>query len=200
MTHVVKNGGIHDAHKERTGQSRANPLDVAWLAGIVDGEGCLQIQPNRDRNGFMHIRVCVKIANTSRKMMDKVSRIIEEIAFKRYQLSETINTKGKQSKFFNVNITKQSAVLAVLEAILPHLTVKEEQAAVVIEYCRSRKAHRHTNDGFTEFEMAADNILKHLKREVFEYVTEGGVERKHDAPLLVGEAMPRSSQECELPS
>ena len=57
-----------------TGQPRAKETDVAWLAGVFDGEGSLSIAHGGHGGQSLHPRM--QISNCSMSLMLKAQRII----------------------------------------------------------------------------------------------------------------------------
>lgn len=62
-------------HKRRTIPSEA--LDIAWLAGIFDGEGSIGMYPMRTRPG--RFLLGATITNTDSAILDKIERIYQSL-------------------------------------------------------------------------------------------------------------------------
>jgi len=127
-----------DIGETQTGQSRANPLDVAWLAGIIDGEGCFSVAFGGKRRRGVSPKFYV--GNNSMTLMLKAQRIVEEITGRAY----LIRARDQRTNpiVFTMEVARQGSLIAVIEEILPHLTVKKTQAQEVLLFCRERVARR----------------------------------------------------------
>jgi hypothetical protein len=106
-----------------------SPTDAAWIAGILDGEGCLGV--TRRPNG-RHVAYAMRISvrNTCPRMIDRLYR-----------------TTGMGSLHFRPGDEKRRATViwivdrlaeveALLLAVLPHLTTKSRQAELLLQWPR----------------------------------------------------------------
>lgn len=168
-------------------QSRANPLDVAWLAGMFDGEGSVIAQSFTSTKGncTQCLSITLKISNTSLKLMEKAQRIIQDVSWKKFTIGNHSFTGGKRCFF--VGVTDQRSTRKVLTAMLPHLTVKRAQAELGIMFCESRKENRHKEIGYTQWELGVVDEMKRLKAAEYTAIPMGGVTTECGA-LHTGEA------------
>ena len=167
------------------GQSRAKLEDVAWLAGIVDGEGSIIAQyvntNQKSRYCYHNVSVCVRISNCSMELMEKCQRIIQDITHRKFNLRNHSFNEGKRC--FSIDAGAQKAVRKLCTVMLPYLTCKRAQAELAIAFCVSRKEHRHHGSGYTEWEHGVVPEMKRLKTLVFTDVpVPTGVSTKHAAP------------------
>lgn len=161
-------------------QYRGNPGDVPWLAGVLDGEGSIyaQLMP-----GCNAMRINVKIGNTSKLMLEKAARIIENVTYRKHKIAVNQRTYTGHLMYC-IEVSSNRAIKALLEAVLPYLTVKKAQAEAMLSYCTSRASNRHWGKGYTPDELALPSILKALKRDVFDPAP-GVVQTKRGAPTPV---------------
>jgi hypothetical protein len=111
-------------------------LKIGWLAGIMDGEGCITLSLGADRpRGHMHL--CISFANTSALVVEKVQRILCElgVAYKTY----TANKVGWK-EIHQVKVMQIDSARIVLEVLEPHLTCKREQARLMLEFLSERRS------------------------------------------------------------
>lgn len=139
--------------------------DIAWLAGILDGEGCFcvrRVNVNRyasNPNGNLFIFVTVQAASI--RMIDQMQRVYEGIGikFKRYG---PIKRGGKE--VFRIDVAKKVDVEKLLRAVARHLHVKDEEANTILRFFDKYPSHKN------DFESTADErsnlveIVKGLKR------------------------------------
>lgn len=104
--------------------------DIAWLAGIVDGEGCFSVKrPVQRGTGRTTYQTWLVVCNTSRAMMDRVAAIIAGLGC----AAPRINRKWKGQKAtrwqYEIVIAAKHDLLVVTNALLPHLTAKKVEAS-----------------------------------------------------------------------
>jgi hypothetical protein len=116
-------------------------LDIRWIAGFFDAEGCIGIYPISRGNNF-HLRTQVTQA---------ISRGGEEIlgllAERFGGCVPLLHNKGiRRQKAFNWQLNGDKAA-SFLEAIEPYLLMKQEEAALAIWWQRSRPQPKRRADG-----------------------------------------------------
>ena len=120
---------------------------LAWLAGIIDGEGCICIWEKVDTykprySMFIHRRrpcegkskrrvgyqAKITITNTDIRMVEKVRKIVGcgKISCR--------EGKGKWKTQYEFNIGRSEQVRDVLEAVYPWLVIKQSQAVTVLKF------------------------------------------------------------------
>lgn len=116
-----------------------SPTDAAWLAGILDGEGCLTLRVhNINRRGKLGLYVdyhATLVSNTDLGIIEETLRILPW-AHKR------LLTRSKQSWLpcYEVRIFAHEAVRDVLTALLPymHHSGKRDKAAKILQYINTK--------------------------------------------------------------
>lgn len=114
-----------------------NATRLAWLAGIVDGEGTISIysQPchhiRKDGTRSLVLKAWLCVVNTNEHIIHEVTSILDEIGVTYYVgvHSPVLNRKT----VWRVALTSGKQVVPALKAILPYLVGKAEQARLVIE-------------------------------------------------------------------
>lgn len=111
----------------------------AWLAGFIDGEGYIgltfQIKkatPTSARTPRYHPYLI--IANTNKAVIEYIQTILG--------VGRVYNFFPKNIKFkgaYQIKISQNNDLQAVLTAILPYLRVKSEQARIVLDFLARRK-------------------------------------------------------------
>lgn len=98
--------------------------EIAYLAGIIDGEGCITVLVNS--TGSFTLRV--EVGSTSKELVEWFSEKVEQVPI--------FFTKSKtelHKDSYNVMATGDKAK-RLLEKILPYLIVKKKQASIALEY------------------------------------------------------------------
>jgi hypothetical protein len=112
---------------------RMSQADYAYLAGVIDGEGCIRIQRVRAR-GVVRYQLRLHVANTSRALMDWLEMTFGGHAYAR--------KKPHGGVVWDWHV-KNGHVPDVLRLVLPYLIVKREEALLAFEF---RAAVRKPND------------------------------------------------------
>ena len=106
--------------------------DTAWLAGIIDGEGCLMFTPN-PKSG--HHLCKLQVTNTDDGILHEVQRILSEWLVP-FSLSK--NSAGKKL-CFSVQVCRRQEIAFVLEQVEPYLkSVKKQKALAMMGYIKQR--------------------------------------------------------------
>lgn len=108
-------------------------IDLAWLAGIIDGEGSVYCAANKKRKACIETGITVE--TVSPEINNKIRRIYkrERIHFYEYKS----HTKNYPSIRFMVR--NQIDCTKLLKILLPYLTCKKKKARLMIQYCNYRK-------------------------------------------------------------
>ena len=113
-------------------RSISREVDLAWLAGIIDGEGALSVELKLAENGNAYLLPKVRVYNTDVRMIQKIARIYTEMNVVFFY---NLNSKRKEhyKNQLGICVTSQGSCLKVLEAAAPHLANKQELARVMVE-------------------------------------------------------------------
>jgi len=107
--------------------------DIAWLAGIVDGEGCFSVKrPVQRGNGRRKHQVWLVICNTSRSMMDRAQKIMTGLGAKTPPMRRVWKGAKATRWQYWLNLCGKDDLLHVTKCLLPHLTAKRVEATVVV--------------------------------------------------------------------
>jgi len=107
-----------------------SPVERAWLAGVMDGEGSISLSKvfNRlYRRAFLY-RPQLEITNSNKPFLVRIAEVIGEGTVHR-------NKKGDETTRTRWAYIGSAGVLrAILPQILPYMIVKREQAKKMLEY------------------------------------------------------------------
>lgn len=114
-------------------------MDIAWLAGIFDGEGTITMTKN---HGTKHPdwnarKSEMSISNCDERLIVKCVSIIESNGIRPY-ITCIVPKKRGSLKAYRVCVSKLADTKRLAELMLPHLTSKLEQATMMIRYSTSR--------------------------------------------------------------
>ena len=108
---------------------------ICWLAGIIDGEGCIAVYLDESAKHGKTLDMRVKVVNTCMKMIRQISEILVENHIGFYYA-----TNGNACPALEIAASGQGRVEALLKLVRPYLVTKAEQADAVIELIRYRKS------------------------------------------------------------
>jgi hypothetical protein len=100
--------------------------EIAYLAGIIDGEGCIMLQRSMARSSGAYVYPVVKIANTDTAL---IAWLREKIGLGSYEYRSRLHLGCKN--VHNIVIASNKAI-GMLELVRPFLNVKAKQADVVL--------------------------------------------------------------------
>lgn len=122
---------------------RVAPITLAWLAGLIDGEGCFGIY-YRKRGG---------VFNPAFALGTKDEHLIREVVKRLTPLTGQLRygcrtNRGPSEPFYIIQTNKAATLSALTNAVLPYLYLKKPQAGVLRCFLALRKLRRHK--GITE--------------------------------------------------
>lgn len=114
--------------------------NIAWLAGIVDGEGCFTVKrPIKRKSGkrsgdSTSYQLWMVLCNTSKPMIDRVSMILSENGVQHQPIRRVWKGKKATRWQFWIHVARKRDLLRLTEILLPHLTAKRDEAEIVFWY------------------------------------------------------------------
>ena len=125
--------------------SRHDPYDIAWVAGIIDGEGHVSLvkQSWKKETGDYLLCPVVTVANTDFALLRKYTEILYEwgVHF-HYLLDSARRRKESHRPQVAVRVTRVNSVARLLEIVTDHLTAKRPYAQIVLEFCHWKQGLR----------------------------------------------------------
>jgi len=114
-----------------------NIVDLAWLAGIIDGEGSIFVmkQSRKDRDRMFNYILRMSVQSTDRIMAFECMKITGEGA-----TMDAPTKKENRSNTYKWQISGRKAA-HLLEELLPFLRVKKDQAEAAILFQSTTKKH-----------------------------------------------------------
>jgi LAGLIDADG endonuclease len=109
-------------------------IDLAWLAGVIDGEGCFSIYgvTRKDAN-TPSPSANLTITNSNRLLLGRCKKILDELNIK-YLYNDPKNGHQQGRKVMRIRVKNYSSLQKLIELILPFLVGKAEQANVMLEF------------------------------------------------------------------
>lgn len=117
-----------------------NKIIFAYLAGFIDGEGCINIYkttPNKHHlKPRYELNVC--IYNTHKPTMDYLQEIINSITKCNVRLRHRTGWKEHWKDSCEIRCGTQQAKI-LLENVLPYMVTKKEQAKLALEFIKTKE-------------------------------------------------------------
>jgi len=123
-------------------------LELAWLAGIIEGEGwisltcCRSLQKNNKYSAALVPQIGV--VNTDERMMDKVRDIFNRLDIKyRKQTVEAYVGKDNISrkKKWAVSVSSKNAITILANSIFPYMVgIKKERVLKLFDFYKIRES------------------------------------------------------------
>ena len=109
-------------------------LEIGWLEGMIDGEGCIYLSKcrRRTRRGFVWIPF-VKISNTNLVGIEKAREIIRRFTNRGSVVEDDYHDRPTRKPCYNLVVGGGKSVRSLLSNI--QLVMKEKQRLLTIEAC-----------------------------------------------------------------
>ena len=102
--------------------------DKAYLAGLIDGEGCIHLQRNQSKKSpNYNYTATMFVGNTNAVIID----ICKELNLGYIDYRKQINIKHKKAFVWRLT---SNPCRALLPLILPYLRIKKQQSELLLEY------------------------------------------------------------------
>lgn len=139
--------------------------EVAYLAGLMDGEGCIYMERKASRHSYSYVLV-VRVTNEHKGALERCK---EKFGGSLYTMSEA-DTEQNRKQIFQWSI-KGKAAHEFLKTVVPFLVIKLEQAQLVIdnwEKIRPRGIGEPFRGDLEENRYQVWSGLRNLKRKKYE--------------------------------
>jgi hypothetical protein len=109
-------------------------VDLAWLAGVIDGEGCFTIYSVTRKDAVTPSPSAnLTITNSNRLLLDRCREILDELNIK-YLYHDPKNGHQRGRRVMRIRVKNYSSIQRLIELILPFLVGKVDQANVMLEF------------------------------------------------------------------
>jgi len=150
--------------------------DIAWLSGILDGEGCVTAQQNSIRS----LTFRVTIESVSAAMIDKVCDVLRQAGVE-YRTEGPMWRERSTRPSHRVRVDKKQAVYQLCNLVLPYSVVKKAELTLIKTYQdKSIKAYYSA----TEEDLEILASLRELKKVAWQ----GSLPRRRAGTVILSEA------------
>jgi hypothetical protein len=117
-------------------------LDIAWLAGVFDGEGCVQVMKAKRKHGVVFYTVAFSIANTSPRLLNRCMSVLASIGVKAsiYDVDDKPETNRQA---YVLRVSRKHDVKKVLLALHDQITGKRDEVDVALWFLGRQCAEPH---------------------------------------------------------
>lgn len=142
-------------------------IDLGYIAGFFDGEGCIGIYPNGHKAS-----VCIRVQVTQNESTS-TKEMFE--SFRKHFGGSVSRQKTKSNRWkLNWQLSGDKAI-AFINQVRARLVVKKEQAELVVAWTKSRprlqrNARGHPVRTLREFDRKLVQLLKLLKKDSLDHV------------------------------
>jgi len=123
---------------QRTTPREVKKTDLAWLAGIIDGEGTIGAYFFLDkRSKHRSPRYGIWLCNSEKSMIERSANIMANLGAKVYLLSKTYKDGALLKArwlMWQLQVQKKEDVKIVLEKISPYMVSKKPQANRLLKF------------------------------------------------------------------
>lgn len=138
-------------------------VELAYLAGLVDGEGTITLDRNGNRrlSGVTGLQAVVLVTNTNEAIIQRTINIIKAIGVNPFVKAQEAGKYKRNKRIYWVTVSGLVKTAKVLNAIKPYLVGKIGQAQLLLDFIAHRgDARLAKGKPYGEFEM---NILAKLR-------------------------------------
>lgn len=141
-------------------------LALAWLAGIIDADGCVHFM-TRTRRGYISHTPAIDVATINPATAEIVNLVTSEFGSMCWFMKPS-------SKLQAVRVSGIGRCIRLLEEIIPYMVTKQKEAELMLEWCKSRNGKKKVlrfikgkriNSGYTEDENSLIAKVKKLKSD-----------------------------------
>jgi hypothetical protein len=104
--------------------------DLAWLAGMIEGDGSLGMGMHRSPKGNVVVKPFVNFSNQDIALVLAVKGLLEVLGGKTLKIGTVTSGYKKNRPVLRIDLKGMVAVLSVLTAIIPYLVGEKKQKAV----------------------------------------------------------------------
>lgn len=111
------------------------PTEKAYIAGLIDGEGCITITRRKKRKNpkFSYYQPLLNISNTDKRIIDYAQNLIHGMIIKRIPGKPGDRRRKKWKLVYHLILTGEK-LKQTLKEILPYLRAKRKQAEIALEF------------------------------------------------------------------
>jgi hypothetical protein len=119
---------------ETIGNQQVTSQQLAWMAGIWDGEGTFCISTQHDKT---HFAAAIQLTNSSSEMINEVVKIINHYGITGHIYLEPLRVH-KHKQCYHLKVSRLETMKKMTQLMLPYLIAKKAQAEIFLRFIESR--------------------------------------------------------------
>ena len=163
MLETLENSeSTHGRENLLANKSTSREVGIAYVAGLVDGEGSIQagVEDRTNKNLGPMLRICVQIHNTDFRLLNKAAAVMQE---NNIPFCWTLDHRPEYARACgSLHIAGKHRVKKFLELVIPYLTAKKQQAELLLELITYRESLVLSSKRNTRGELLEDPIIQKL--------------------------------------
>jgi hypothetical protein len=132
--------------------------ELAYIAGLVDGEGYIGIRKASWRK-YHHLKLLVQITNSDREVIEWINSLARVLVGAGY-IEVFKGRKGRRDRY-TFKLEGMKSIKQFLQMILPYLRIKKKQAELVLRFISVREKRGWTKP-YSDEEYRIYNLLKEI--------------------------------------
>jgi len=142
-------------------QPSLTDIELGWLCGLIDGEGCVYIY--RRGGERLDYKPGIRVAMCCFETIEYLSKLLHKANVPHHITSYKGNEVKNRSPHKVVTIEGHKRLLTILPWLTPHLITKKGQAAVVWQFCKERIEGWH-RAGYSESQLALIEVASIMNK------------------------------------
>jgi len=136
-------------------------LEIAWLAGIWDGEGTISVRKNIRIKQYSPR---VSMVNTNAAMLSKVAQILEGLGIK-FHLREKGQGgfDGSSKQCWIISVEHLTGAQNLVSTMMPYLTAKKPQGELLLRFVKNSSSLYGTEAGGNGYAPYNEDELRTLE-------------------------------------
>ena len=126
---------MQDTHDGQSAGKR-DDTDLAWLAGLFDGEGCFGLHHKHNNRRKASIGPEITLCNTDGRLLQRSHFIMKQHGLGHY--IHCYQGRNNQNPHWVIKIYGMKRCKVLLETLLPYLVGKADQALTMLEFINYR--------------------------------------------------------------
>jgi hypothetical protein len=132
--------------------------DIAWLCGIIDGEGTITLRFHRRKNKTPVIQPVINIVNTNEKIINNIIRILKSLEVP-FWVSEYKRTENWKTRWV-IEVSGIKRAKKLIPLIENDLVGKKENIELMKLWCEKRYNELGKRSYYTDWDL---EIVKQIK-------------------------------------
>lgn len=140
------------------------PEEIAWLAGIWDGEGSITVFKHREKNGCIKFCPTINVVNCNPVIINQIIKICDQIGVGLH-INERDGLKENHAHKYELITRKFTTIKKFIEIVGPYLIGKKAQAELVLRFVDKRleKMDKGISNQFNKYDIECEEIEKQIR-------------------------------------